>query len=671
MNKPPASPANENKEYRGLLDTLTKAVEENAIACDKKTLKSAFDFTWEKHFSQKRLSGESYVIHPAAVATLVANMGIDCTSIVAALLHDTVEDTATGLDDITALFGQDVARLVDGVTKISKIKTDSTSRHLPAENIRKMLIAMTQDVRVIFIKLADKLHNMRTLSHMRKEKQERISRETLDIYAPLANRLGIGWIKNELEDLALKYLDEEAYYTLKKNVEDTRVKRAAYVANAIKELKKELSMHGIGFSIKGRAKHFYSIYKKMHAKGRSFTEIMDLTALRIITGKIPECYQVLGIIHSMYSPLYDRFKDYIALPKSNMYSSLHTTVVGPEGKLLEIQIRTEKMDIIAEEGAASHLLYKSGPKEKKEAATRSSWFIKLKHWGKFLDDPQGFIEEVKEDLLQEEIYVLTPKGDVIKLALGSTPIDFAYRIHTDVGHRCIGAKVNGKIAPLKTILKSCDIVDIMTSKNANPKSSWLKFIKSSKAKSKIRGFLKEYVDTDHLQKEVNKGIRQQPPRKKGIIGLPEKGEVYLEGDTNLLFDFAKCCSPAPGDAILGYVSRGRGIIIHKKHCPNIPNLLKEGERIVYPSWKRIESKMHGTLSLLTRDDRYILAEVVSVISSNNVGVYSVQKIPQKDESMRIDLELEFSSKEEWDMLYKAIQQFPGVEKILKAHMKDG
>lgn len=652
--------------FSSLLEKLQTSARSSGIVCRDKQLEQAFAFAWDRHATQKRLSGEPYIIHPVAVACLIADMGVDCPSLLAALLHDTVEDTEATLEDIRTQFGEDVGLLVDGVTKITRLKTSASFSQRSVENIRKMLFAMTRDIRVIFIKLADKLHNMRTLGHMDQEKQVRIAQETLDVYAPLANRLGIGWIKNELEDMALKHLDPEVYYSLKQRVEETRSQRSALLNRIIATISDQLEKSGLELEIKGRAKHFYSIYTKMKTKSKSFEDIYDLIAIRIITRNVPECYQVLGIIHGFYRPLYHRFKDYIALPKSNMYSSLHTTVIGPENRQLEIQIRTREMDILAEEGVASHLLYKIGDQTRKNAGEQLSWLQKLKNWEKSLSDPQGFMEEIREDLLQDEIYVFTPKGDVIRLAAGASPLDFAYHIHTDIGHHCIGAKVNGRMVPLKSTLRNCDMVEIMTSRNAHPSSAWLKFVKSSRAKAKIRHYIKSYLDTDKLFTEVQKQqqVHPAPRRKQSADTVSAKATVYLDGDPNLLFDFARCCNPAPGDTIVGYLSRGRGIIIHRSDCPNLPSLIQEKERIVYPSWKRREIGLKGNLSLITREDAYALAETVTIISSNNVSVSSARRTSLDNGKMRIDLEVETGSSDQWQLLLQAIADSPLVEEIV-------
>ena len=661
---------NHQKMFTYLQDELKKTDTDY----DRDRIHRAFDLACTMHGSQNRASGEPYIKHPVEVAIILARMGLGGEALTAALLHDTVEDTEITIEDVRSRYGEGVARLVEGVTKISHLKADPSSKHAPAENIRKILFAMVEDLRVLFIKLADRLHNMRTLEHLNAEKQQRIAKETLDVYAPLANRIGIGWIKNELEDLALKYLDREAYYDLKKRIEGKKSERDAFVAEVKRIIRLELKKHSLDCTIKGRAKHFYSIYKKMRNKQKSFEEVHDLTALRIITGTIPECYQVLGIIHSRFSPLYHRFKDYIAMPKSNMYSSLHTTVVGPEGRLLEIQIRTMEMDIIAEEGAASHVVYKQGGTATGERGLSLSWLKKLKNWEKSLIDPHEFMQEIRDDLLQDEIYVFTPNGDVKRLSQGATPVDFAYHIHTDIGHHTVGAKVNGKMVPLKTELKNCDFVEILTSRSAHPSTSWLKFVKSSRARAKIRNYIKKYLDTEGIFFEIEEKNPTAPPpqlppkNKTGEKTDSRNRELFLEGEKNLLFEFARCCNPAPGDNIIGYVSRGRGIIIHRRDCSNVPNLLEESDRIVYPSWRQRERHYRGAIGLQVQDDRYILPEIIDIISSINLDVSSARKRPldQERRRIRIDFEVEFTSLEEWKILRRMLANEQRIEQILHA-----
>lgn len=638
-------------------------------------VRAAWDYAARCHAGQARLSGEPYIIHPSTAALTIAKMGLDETSIIAALLHDTVEDSAlASTEQIAELFGRDVLAIVEGVTKIKHLRETHGQADRSAENMRKLLLAMARDIRVIFVKLADRLHNMQTLGFQPAARQQHTAQETLDIYAPLAHRLGIGWIKTELEDLCLKHLDPPAYYDLKKRIEDTRRERTEWIEKAIALIRETLAGQDLAVEISGRAKHFYSIYRKMKTKEKPFEEIHDLMAVRIITERVPDCYQVLGIIHSLYRPLYDRFKDYIALPKSNMYSSLHTTIIGPDGRLLEIQIRTREMDSIAEEGAASHILYKaSGDSERRDMAAALPWLARLKQWQNSLTDPAQFMQELKGELLQDEIYVFTPKGDVLRLVAGASPLDFAYAIHTDVGQHTIGARVNGRMLPLKTPLKNCDVVEILTSRSAHPTTAWLRIARSSRARHKIRAWLKSnLLDTEQLSAEIQRKEDAAPPRRRkpvsGIGPEPPKGtpDIVIDGEEDLLFEFAHCCNPQPGDAILGYISRGRGISIHRHDCPNIPNLLKEPGRIVYPAWKSRERNLRRHLVLHAADDPYLLPDIVALVAANNGGIQSVQRLPEPGNRVRIELEIECSSGDAWLMLLSALEEsgrFSGIDAL--------
>lgn len=653
------------------ITALGETAKASGVSYDPALIRQAWEYAARCHREQKRLSGEAYIIHPSETALIIASMGIDQTSIIAALLHDTVEDSDEASPEaIRQQFGAEVMHIVEGVTKIKRLRASHGQAERSAENMRKLLLAMAQDIRVIFVKLADRLHNMRTLAWQAPERRQYTARETLDIYAPLANRLGISWIKTELEDLALKHLDPEAYYSLKKDIDDTRRERDGRINRVMQEIGDELGRQGLSVEIKGRAKHFYSIYRKMQTKNKAFSEIHDLMAIRIICERIPECYQILGIVHSMYRPLYDRFKDYIALPKSNMYSSLHTTIVGPDGKLLEIQIRTREMDSIAEEGAASHLLYKAGhPDEKRDMAATLPWLAKLKNWQDSLTDPRQFMQELTGELLQDEIYVFTPKGDVLRLVTDATPLDFAYSIHTDVGQHTIGARVNGKMVPLKTPLKNCDVVEILTSRTAHPTSSWLRIAKSSRARHKIRVWLKNaLLDTEQLDLEVRakepdrgdeRSRRRKPVPGSGPAPAPPSDGVpgiVIDGERNLLFEFARCCNPQPGDPILGYLSRGRGIIIHRHDCPNIPHLLREPGRIVYPAWRARERVLRKSITLDAPDDPYVLPDLVALVAANNGGIQSVRRIPGEPGRTRIDLEVECASEAAWLLIHTALEE---------------
>ena len=621
----------------------------------------AFVFACEHHADQRRQSGEDFITHPVGVAKICAGMRLDTETLCAALLHDTVEDTSASLEEVHAAFGEEVSGLVDGVTKLTGITFQSRDE-AQAENYRKMMIAMATDIRVILIKLADRLHNMRTLEAMPKQKQIDKASETLEIYAPLAHRLGIHAIKWELEDLAFSTLHPRKYTEIKGLVNQQREERERYVAKAGGYLAKELEALGIHAEISGRAKHFYSIYSKMTRKGREFNEIYDLTAMRVIVESVKDCYGAVGVIHSLWKPLPGRFKDMVAMPKFNMYQALHTTVIGPEGRPLEIQIRTGEMHDTAEYGVAAHWRYKEGARSRngvlEPSETKLKWLKGLLDWQQDVEDPKEFTDSLRGELVEDEVFVFTPKGEVKSLAAGATPLDFAYEVHTDVGHRCVGAKVNGKIVPLHYELQSGDIVEVLTSKRERgPSRDWLAVVKTTRARNKIRAWFKaeSREDSEHtgrqlLQEHLHKAglpaqkltgsplladvIREMgfkkaddfyialggakiSPKvvvnkvmqrlKQGESGVEEpsaadtlldqrrtahrrpessssKYGIEVEGVADVPLRLAKCCRPVSGDPILGYVSLGRGITIHRDDCPNVAALRKDPERFVPVSW---------------------------------------------------------------------------------------
>ncbi len=624
------------------------------IPIDRAAVERAFSFACESHADQRRKSGEDFINHPLGVARICAGMRLDTETLCAALLHDTVEDTSASLDEVTSRFGEEIAQLVDGVTKLTEITFKSRDEH-QAENYRKMMVAMVSDVRVILIKLADRLHNMRTLGALPKQKQIEKARETLEIYSPLAHRLGIHAIKWELEDLSFATLHPRKYDEIKKLVAQQRAERERYVAEAGKFLEAELAEVGIDAEISGRAKHFYSIYTKMTRKGREFNEIFDLTAMRVLVGSVKDCYGAIGIIHSLWKPLPGRFKDFVAMPKANMYQALHTTVIGPEGQPLEIQIRTGGMHELAEYGIAAHVIYKEGPGTATGDAQKEkmTWLRKLVEKDQ---DPQEFLEALKVDLFEDEVFVFTPQGEVKNLSAGSTPLDFAYAVHTDVGHRCVGAKVNGKIVPLHYQLRSGDIVEALTAKQGRgPSRDWLKLVRTSRARNKIRAWFKREGRED-AERQGREGL-VEALKKRGlphqqIAGSPLFADVIREMGFRKADDFyialgeskisskvvvnklmqrlkageavddeapldglvrgrdddqrqtheasnfgikvkgveevavrlAKCCRPVPGDEIVGYVSLGRGITIHREDCRNLKALRRAPERFIDVSW---------------------------------------------------------------------------------------
>jgi guanosine-3',5'-bis(diphosphate) 3'-pyrophosphohydrolase len=660
----PVIPGDLTRIEQDLLADLFAIVEEHADevaeAVDRDSVVQAFVFACEHHADQRRQSGEDFIVHPVGVAKICAGMRLDTATLCAALLHDTVEDTTANLDEVREAFGDEVAGLVDGVTKLTGIVFQSRDE-AQAENYRKMMVAMATDIRVILIKLADRLHNMRTIGAMPKQKQIDKAKETLEIYAPLAHRLGIHAIKWELEDLAFATLHPRKYQEIKGLVNQQREERERYVAKAGGYLAKELEALGIRAEISGRAKHFYSIYSKMTRKGREFNEIYDLTAMRVIVDSVKDCYGAVGVIHSLWKPLPGRFKDMVAMPKFNMYQALHTTVIGPEGRPLEIQIRTRDMHETAEYGVAAHWRYKEGDKASGKpadpTAAKLQWLKSLLDWHQEAENPEEFTDQLRGELIEDEVFVFTPKGEVKSLAAGATPLDFAYEIHTDVGHRCVGAKVNGKIVPLHYELQSGDIVEVLTSKRERgPSRDWLAVVKTTRARNKIKAWFKaesredsEHTGRDLLQEHLNKaglpaqkitgsplladviremgfkkaddfyialgGAKISPkvvvnkvlarlkageaaeersaaedliPRKAPARRRPEslatKYGIRVEGVADVPLRLAKCCRPVSGDPIIGYVSLGRGITIHREDCPNAVALRRDADRLVPVSW---------------------------------------------------------------------------------------
>ncbi|MGI9082479.1 MAG: RelA/SpoT family protein, partial [Thermoleophilaceae bacterium] len=572
VQAPVGTSAELSESLQTLLGDLFAVVEEHssgaAEAVDRDLVQKAFLFACDHHKDQRRASGEDFIIHPIGVAKICAGMRLDTATVCAALLHDTVEDTSASLDEVRADFGDEVATLVDGVTKLTGITFQSRDDR-QAENYRKMMVAMASDIRVILIKLADRLHNMRTIEAMPKNKQQEKSRETLDIFAPLAHRLGIHAIKWELEDLAFATLHPRKYAEIKGLVNQQREEREGYVSRAGEYLGKELEAVGIEAEISGRAKHFYSIYSKMTKKGREFNEIYDLTAMRVRVASVADCYGAIGVIHSLWKPLPGRIKDFVAIPKFNMYQALHTTVIGPEGRPLEIQIRTEEMHATAEYGIAAHWMYKDG--ERKE--TGVEWLERLVDWQKELQDPQEFAESLRADLFEDEVFVFTPKGEVKSLGAGATPLDFAYAVHTDVGHRCVGAKVNGKIVPLHYELKSGDICEVLTSKKERgPSRDWLSLVKTTRAQSKIRAWFKaeRREDSERSGREIlQESLRRQglPPQR--IAGSPLLAAVIRELGFRKADDF--------------YVALGQGKVPAKLVTQKVMQRLRQGESAVEPT----------------------------------------------------------------------------------------
>jgi GTP pyrophosphokinase len=685
--------ASERRLLSDLFAIVSEHAADSSVQIDRERVQDAFVFACEHHAAQRRKSGEDFIVHPVGVARICAGMRLDTETLCAALLHDTVEDTSASIEEVRERFGDEIAAIVDGVTKLTGITFQSRDE-AQANNYRKMMVAMATDVRVILIKLADRLHNMRTIEAMPKQKQIDKARETIEIYAPLAHRLGIHAIKWELEDLAFATLHPRKYQEIKGLVAQQRDEREHYVSEAGDYLRSELAEVGIEAEIAGRAKHFYSIYSKMTKKGREFNEIYDLTAMRVIVDSVKDCYGTVGVIHSLWKPLPGRFKDFIAMPKFNMYQSLHTTVIGPEGRPLEIQIRTHEMHEMAEFGVAAHWVYKhqagAADGEKKGSGwpaagedAKLKWLRSMLDWGKELSDPREFMETLRTDLFEEEVYVFTPKGEVKSLAAGATPLDFAYEVHTEIGHRCVGARVNGKIVPLHYELRSGDIVEILTAKRERgPSRDWLAMVKTTRARNKIKAWFKaeSRQDTEHTGRE----LLQEHLRKQGLpaqkitgsalladvireVGYRKADDFYIalgaakvspklvvskvlqrlkqgesadgedtasdllrvgrarrrptkssgqygirvDGVDDVMLRLAKCCRPVPGDDILGYISLGRGITIHREDCPNATLLRKNPERFANVAWEGDQSTAFIVEIQIDAWDRHRLLEDLS------------------------------------------------------------
>ena len=703
----------------------------------------AYDVAEEMHRGQLRKSGEPYLIHPMAVAEILADLGMDEETIIAGLLHDVVEDTPYTSEELTSDFGDEVELLVDGVTKLGSLKFESKEER-QAENLRKMFLAMSKDIRVLIIKLSDRLHNLRTINYMTHDKIIEKCRETLDIYAPLAARLGIYAMKMELEDIALKFLEPEAYYDLAEQVSQRKGEREDAINNVVEKIRGSLEEIDINFDIYGRAKHFYSIYKKLKYQHKNLDEIFDLMAVRIIVDSIRDCYAVLGLVHTMWTPIPGRFKDYIAMPKPNMYQSLHTTVMGESGKPFEIQIRTYEMHRIAEYGIAAHWKYKEGITSDKEEV-KLSWLRQALEWQKDVKDPKEFMESLKMDLFSSQVFVFTPKGDVIELPAGSTPLDFAFKIHSDVGCKCVGAKINGKMVTIDHILENGDIIEIITSPNAaGPSIDWLKIAKSSSARNKIRQWLKKENKTDNIDKGkdlidkyirkkgydprtllknayINRAVKElnfrntdelytqlsnggsihtkftnlllkydaetraeEAEKEKTLLEnlneISEKTQkrvqhdknrhknddnsgVIVEGVDNLMIRIARCCSPVPGDDIIGFITKGRGISVHRTDCDNLKSLPEsEKARCIRVSWdtQQPERSFNAEISLIAKDQKGMLSNISKVCEDMDVHIAGLNAKADKDETIRINLTLAIQDKIQMEKICRSLKNVPGI-----------
>lgn len=714
-----------------MIEDLIKIIEKYMTEEEVAFVMKAYEYAKLMHKDQKRKSGEPYIIHPVNVAIILADLDMDVETIVSALLHDVVEDTPATYDDIKEMFSEDVAKIVDGVTKLNKLNYKS-SEAFQAENLRKMILAMNNDIRVIIVKLADRLHNLRTLEYMNEEKRKQKAQETIEIYAPLAGRLGIFKIKWELEDLSLRYLDPEGYYDLVEKINKKRSEREKEINEIIKKISAELDKQELHYDISGRPKNFYSIYKKMKGKSKSFESIYDLIAVRILVDTVKDCYAVLGIVHSMWKPLPGRFKDYIAMPKPNMYQSLHTTVISDTGEIFEIQIRTYEMHEVAEYGIAAHWKYKGGKTQGKDVDSKLDWLRQLLEWQKDLKDPKEFIDTLKIDFFDDEVFVFTPNGDVVDLPEGSTPVDFAYRVHTGVGNTCVGAKVDSRIVPLNYKLKNGNIVEVITQKSSSgPSRDWLKFVKSPRAKQKIKQWFKSKekdisiekgkelfdreakklgLDTNILD---NEKIYQKLAKELSInsisdlfasigygnfkeklvinkilniknaienIGLTKNEDDYLKSSSSkkdatgvridglegMKIKFAKCCNPVPGDEIIGFVTRGYGVSVHRKDCTNIANYL-DSDRCLDAEWDTEASdKFLANVTIRAVDRTGILSEITAMAKEANVGIQSLSAKSNTISDIFIYLTFEVVGKDELDKMVQKLKTINGILDVYRA-----
>ena len=714
-------------EFKHLIDTIHTYLPQ--AKCDDVT--KAYNLAEEAHKDQRRVSGEPYILHPLAVAQILADMKIDTTTITASLLHDVVEDTSYTLEDIKKMFGKEVAFLVDGVTKLSRLNY-RTKEDQQLNSMRKMFLAMAKDVRVVVIKLADRLHNMRTLRYMRSDKQKRIAQETLEIFAPLAHRLGIFNIKWELEDLSFRYLEPDKYYDLVDQMKQKRHVREEIVNEAIDVLKKALDEAHIHCEINGRPKHFYSIYKKMKKDNRDLSQVYDLFAIRVIVDDVKDCYGVLGIVHSLWKPLPYRFKDYIAMPKPNNYQSLHTTVIGTRGQPVEIQIRTWEMHRIAEYGVAAHWRYKEGNQTANKDAfdEKMGWLRNLLEW-QDTSNPKEFVNALKLDAFSDEVFVFSPRGDVIDLPQGSTPIDFAYRIHTDVGHRCVGAKINGKIVPLDYKLKNGDIVEIITSKVGKPSLDWLNIVGSSESRSKIRSWFKKENREENIAKgldalereckrlghdwkalnvggrlgrvakqmnagseddlvaavgyggfavntvlikllELHKKDLQKQEEKTNSLAALEKLKtkkpvkhngtgILVKGEPGLLVRLAKCCSPVPGDPIIGFITRGRGVSVHRADCPNVTHGQNDVDRLIDVEWDYDgNERFEVNMEIVAYDRTGIMAEIMATLAEMKISILSVNAKTSDTKNVTIHMGISIKDLAQFEFVATKIRRLKDV-----------
>ena len=720
----PAARRTVDLRFVELMDKLRR----NRPGDDLELLRRAYDFAAEQHKTQTRLSGEPFLSHPVEVAHVLADMRLDVTSLCAALLHDVVEDTKIPLTQITDMFGEDVSRLVEGATKISRLDLLAPEAR-QAENVRKMLLAMVNDVRVVMIKLADRLHNMRTLQFLDHERQQRIARETLDIYAPVANRLGMGLIRGELEDLAFRYLEPESFLDLQKKLSNKQKVFDRFLHEVQDSIRAKMVENGIPAEVQGRIKRMYSLHLKTQKQQRTLDQVFDLLAIRVITDTVKNCYAALGVIHQIWPPVPGRFKDYIAMARPNLYQSLHTTVIHA-GQPFEVQIRTQEMHRIAEQGVAAHWKYKDGRAVSHEDDQRVVWMRQLIEWVQEMQEPSEFLSTLRVDLYPEEVYTFSPKGRVVVLPRGATPVDFAYAIHTEVGHQCNGAKVNGAIVPLRHALANGDVVEILTQKGHEPSRDWLSFVNTSRARSKIRQWInlnervqatevgRRLIEKEARQANINlkkfssdewqrvaseygcgriedlfadlgygkwsarqvlakvSGVPLADPTEdqrpklvttvKKMLGMSDAA-VVVRGHDDLMVYRSKCCNPIPGDDIVGYVTRGRGIAVHSKGCPNVENLLYEAERRIDVDWAgSTQATFPVRLRIFTEDRPGMLADITTVISDANANIRTFES-GGEDLHARIEVALDVKDRKQLERILAGIKRIPGVFDIERVY----
>ena len=723
------------------IDDILDKMKKNNRKSDLKLIKRAYDFAKEKHGDQLRKSGEPYIIHPVQVAYILAGLELDDATICAALLHDVAEDTDVTIKDLEKEFSTEIAEMVDGVTKLGNLKYTSAEEQ-QVENYRKMFLAMGKDIRVILIKLADRLHNMRTLKFLRRDRQIAISKETQDLYAPLANRLGMYSLKWELEDLAFKYLNPDEYREIVEGIDKKREQRLQFINQIVEQINEVLKRQKIKSEITGRAKHLYSIYRKMQRDNKSLDQIYDLFALRILVDSVKDCYAALGVVHELYNPMPGRFKDYISVPKPNMYQSLHTTLIGPKGTPFEVQIRTYEMHRIAEFGIAAHWAYKEANKFKKTSVVvqedKLAWLRETLEWQKDMQDPQEFLNTLKTELFVDEVYVFTPKGQIKVLPRGATPIDFAYSIHAEIGHHMTGCKINSKMMPIVTTLKNGDIVEIITSdQSKGPSRDWLKFVKSSSAKNKIQGWFKKTQRTENIEK--GKDLIEKEIKRIGIpyskifkneyvqialnrykfntiedmysaVGFgaisatkiiakileaykkdnqdefieqtledlvnergrrtkPSSVGVVVKGIDNCLVRLSKCCNPVPGDDIVGFITRGRGVSVHRKDCVNISDLISQEDRMIDVYWYNDSNSSYNVdIEILANDRNGLLADIIKQIASVKTRLIAVNSKVNKEKIVITDVTVEVENLDDLNNILKSLRKIDNVYEVNRKKM---